>query len=84
VNQPDPQYITFSTATQASVFTEQFVLPVGQTVTAKVKSPNAADTAVWTRCCIYEVSSPSKMSYGTAGGGIITNVYNEGTGGVYS
>lgn len=59
VNQPDPQYVTFSTATRASVFTEQFPLAIGQTVYAKIKSPNAADTSVWVQCCIFEVGVES-------------------------
>lgn len=58
-NQPDPQLITFSTATRASVFTEQFPLPVGETVTAKIKSPNPADTNVMVHTCIYEVGVES-------------------------
>jgi hypothetical protein len=53
--QPDPQLIWFNTQTRANAFTEQFVLPRGATVIFKLKSPNAADTSVWVRVCIYEV-----------------------------
>ena len=59
VVEPDPQLIYYSSATRAAVFTEQFPLPVGGTVYAKIKSPNAADTAVWVRSCIYEVGVES-------------------------
>jgi hypothetical protein len=55
VNQPDPQYIYFSSATRASVFTESFPLPLNSTVTFKVKSPNAGDTSVYVKACVYEV-----------------------------
>ena len=82
VNMPDPQLIAFSSSTQASVFTEQFVLPINETATAKIKSPNAADTSVWTHCCIYEVSTPAKMSYATSTDEIIMNIYDD-PGGVY-
>ena len=58
-NMPDPQLITFSTATRASVFTEQFPLAIGETVTAKIKSPNAADTSVYVHACIFEVGVES-------------------------
>jgi hypothetical protein len=58
-NMPDPQLINYSTATRVSVFTEQFPLPVGETVTTKIKSPNAADTSVWCHACIYEVGVES-------------------------
>jgi len=57
--QPSPQKITFSTDAACSVFTEQFPLPVGESVTAKIKSPNAADTSVYIHCCIYEVGVES-------------------------
>lgn len=82
VNMPDPQLIAFSTATRASVFTEQFVLPRNETVTAKIKSPNAADTSVWTHCCIYEVSDISQYSNAITGGSTILNTYDD-SGGVY-
>lgn len=98
-NMPDPQHITFSTATRASVFTEQFPLPVGQTVTFKVKSPNAADTAVWTRATVYEVGVESlredilaivnkqrqtKQIYdNSSGGGGVYPVTTGSTSGVY-
>jgi len=80
--QPDPQLIWFSTATRATIFSAQFPLPVGQTVYFHVKSPNAADTSVWVRACIYSVSEIAKMSYGVSGGGGIINTY-EDPGGVY-
>ena len=82
VNQPDPQLVRFGTAERTSVFTEQFVLPKNETVTAKVKSPNSADTSVWTHCCIYEVSDISQYSSAVTGGNTITNVYDD-SGGVY-
>ena len=81
-NMPDPQIMAFSTAARASVFTEQFVLPVNETVTTKIKSPNAADTGVWTHACIYEVTDLSKMSYATGGRNTIISTY-EDSGGVY-
>ena len=81
-NMPDPQLISFSSAVRASVFTEQFVLPINETVTTKIKSPNAADTAVWTRACIYEVGDITKMSALGGASNIITNVYDD-SGGVY-
>jgi hypothetical protein len=83
VNMPDPQLVYFSTSTRASIFTEQFVLPIGQTVTTKIKSPNVADTSVYTHACIYEVSELSKMSYATGGSNTIVNTY-EDSGGVYA
>lgn len=54
-HQPDPQLIWFDTQTTVMLFTEQFVLPVGEGVTFKLKSPNAADTSVWVNICLYEV-----------------------------
>jgi hypothetical protein len=90
VNQPDPQTITFSIAAQASVFTEQFPLPIGETVTFKVKSPNPADSSVYVHCCIYEVGVESirdELAAILAEMRRTTNVYDE-TGvpgsGVYS
>jgi hypothetical protein len=59
VVQPDPQLIWFNTATRSAVFTEQFPLYVGETVTLKVKSPNAADNSVYVRACIVEVGVES-------------------------
>ena len=93
VNQPDPQLVWFSTATRVSIFTEQFVLPVNETVTFMIKSPNAADTAVYTHACIYEVGVESLrddmkriMALIVASGPSIQNVYDESDtpfGGVY-
>ena len=57
--QPDPQLVWFSTAPRASVFTEQFPLYVGGTVTFKIKSPNVADTSVMVHACIIEVGVES-------------------------
>lgn len=57
--QPDPQLIRFDTSTRATVFTEQFPLPIGETVTVKIRSPNAADTTVYAHTCIYEVGVES-------------------------
>lgn len=82
VNQPDPQLIYFSTAIRVSVFTVQFPLPVNETVTFKIKSPNAADTTVWTHACIYEVANLSKSTSLLGGGNTITNIYDD-PGGVY-
>jgi hypothetical protein len=84
VNQPEPQLVTFSSDTQAGMFTHQFPLPVGQSVTFKFKSPNAADSNVWVRVCLYEVGVESIRDELLA---IIsrlnktTNVYGPGTGG---
>tara|TARA_Y100000310_G_scaffold328637_1_gene397083 strand:+ start:1751 stop:3136 length:1386 start_codon:yes stop_codon:yes gene_type:complete len=44
--QPDPQYVRFSTAVRSMVVTQPFHVTAGATVTAKVKSPNGADTDV--------------------------------------
>lgn len=57
--QPDPQLLYFGEVETARTFTEQFPLPVGVTVTFKVKSPNAADSNVWVNACLYEVSVES-------------------------
>lgn len=57
--QPDPQLITFNTVTTACVFTEQFPLAVGETVTFLIRSPNPADVAVYLRTCVYEVAVES-------------------------
>ena len=57
--QPEPQLIYFDATTQSSVFTEQFPLRNDQTVTAKLKSPNAADTSVYVKTCIYETGIQS-------------------------
>ena len=91
-NQPDPQLVYFSSATRSSVFTVQFPLPINETVTFKLKSPNAADTSVWTHACIYEAGVQSLrddmmtiMAMITAGT-TIQNVYDETArmfGGVY-
>lgn len=57
--QPDPQLVWFSTATRTSVFTEQFPLYIGESVTLKIKSPNAADSDVNVHACIVEVGVES-------------------------
>ncbi len=82
VTQPDPQLIYFSTAVQANIFTTQFPLPINETVTLKIKSPNTADTSVWVHACVYEVSEISQYSYATGSSNTITNTYTD-TGGVY-
>jgi hypothetical protein len=82
INQYDAQLVRFSTAVRASVFTEQFPLPVNESVTFKIKSPNATDTSVWTHATLYEVSDLSKMSSIGGMNNTIVNEYNEGTGGV--
>ena len=64
--QPEPQLIYFDATTQSSIFTEQFPLRNDQTVTVKLKSPNAADSAVYVRACIYEIGIQSiraKLDY---------------------
>ena len=84
INQPDPQMIYFSTDTQASVFTEQFPLYIGETVYAKIKSPNAADTSVWVRACIVEVGVESirdDLSLILSRLSTVKNVYDETGGG---
>jgi len=58
-NQPNAQYVSFDTTTRSSIFTQQFPLPVGQSVTFKVKSQNASDSSVWIRACLYEVGVES-------------------------
>ena len=83
VNQPNPQLVYFGTDTRATVFTEQFPLPINETVTLKIKSPNAADTSVWIQACIYEVYAKSKMSsIASTDSNTIVNTYNT-SGGVY-
>ena len=57
--QPDPQLVWFDTVTQGCAITEQFVIPVGQTITVIFKSPNAADSNVWVRFCLFEVGVES-------------------------
>ena len=57
--QPDPQLVWFSTATRSAIFTEQFPIYIGETVTIKIKSPNAADSSVYVRACIIEVGVES-------------------------
>ena len=55
--QPNTQFVFFEVGpTSGSVMTESFYLGVGDTVTFSMKSPNAADTSVWVRACIYEVA----------------------------
>jgi hypothetical protein len=82
INQYDAQLIRYSTAVRTSVFTEQFPLPIGEAVTFKLKSPNAADSSVWCHACLYEVSDLSKMS---SIGGVTNTIINDYTdpGGVY-
>ena len=81
--QPNPQLVYFSTDTECTVFTQQFPLPINETVTLKIKSPNAADTSVWTQACIYEVYAKSKMSFAVSDSNTIVNTYDT-TGGVYT
>ncbi len=99
VNQPDPQLITFSTATRASVFTDIFSLYVGETVYVKIKSPNAADTDVHIRASVLElglesirddiatiISRLSNIRYvegGSGGGGSSGGGSSGGSTGVY-
>lgn len=85
-NQPDPQIIYFSTATRASVFTEQFPLYMNETVVIKVKSPNAADSDVYVHACILEVGVESirdDLALILASLRTVKNVYDDtgGTGG---
>jgi len=79
-NQPDPQLVWFCTAVKATVFTEQFPLPIGETVTFKIKSPNAADSSVYVHACIYEVGVESirdDLALLFADGRKVVNVYDE-------
>jgi len=86
VNQPDPETIVFSTATRACFYTAQFPLPIGQSVTFKLKSPNVADSNVWVRACLYEVGIftlrdeiATLLGYGQR----VTNVYDDNANGIY-
>lgn len=60
--QPDPQLIVFSTAARAAVVTEQFPLYDTEAISAKIKSPNAADTDVTIKACIIEAGSSTGRS----------------------
>lgn len=82
--QPDPQLIWFNTQTRCAVFTEQFPLYVGETVTLKIKSPNGADTSVYVRACIIEVGVESirdDLARLIALQSTVTNVFDESTAG---
>ena len=59
--EPDPQIITFSTATRTAVWTSAFPVPANQEVIIKAKSPNAADTDVDVTAYLFEaaLSAPS-------------------------
>ena len=52
--QPDPQIITFSTATRAAVWTTVFPVPANQEVIIKAKSPNSADSDVDVTAYLFE------------------------------
>jgi hypothetical protein len=52
--EPDPQIITFSTATRVAVWTSVFPVPANNEVILKVKSPNTADTDVDATAYLYE------------------------------
>lgn len=82
--QPDPQLVWFSTALRACIFTEQFPLYVGGTVTFKIKSPNAADTSVYVHACIVEVGVESirdDLQAVLLNQRSVKNVYDESGGG---
>ncbi len=53
--EPDPQIITFSTATAVAIWTSVFPVPANTEVIFKVKSPNAADTAVDVTTYLFDV-----------------------------
>lgn len=55
--QPDPQTITFSTATRVAVWSTVFPVAANQEVVVKIKSPNAADTDVDTTAYLYDASA---------------------------
>lgn len=54
--QPDPQTITFSTATKSYVETTPFTVLSGEEVIAKILSPNAADTDVGVIANLHDVT----------------------------
>lgn len=56
---PDTQYVWFGEVSRAIVYSRQFTLPVGETASISVKSPNSADTSVWVKACIYEIGIES-------------------------
>jgi len=60
--EPDPQTITFSTATRNSVITSQFPVPANAEVILKAKSPNAADTDVDVVAYLYDASRTDVMA----------------------
>ena len=64
--EPDPQTVTFSTATQTSIFTTAFPVPANAEVVLKVKSPNGADTDVDVTAYLYDVGPLQPASRGQA------------------
>jgi len=55
VLEPDPQTVTFSTATRTCVYTTPFLVPANTQVLLKAKSPNGADTDVDVTAYLYDV-----------------------------
>lgn len=55
--EPDPQTITFSTATRTAVWTTQFPVPANTEVILKAKSPNAGDSDVDVTAYLYQVDA---------------------------
>ena len=53
--EPDPQSVTFSTATRCAVWTNPFPVPANSEVVVKFKSPNAADTDVDVMARLFDV-----------------------------
>jgi hypothetical protein len=67
--QPAPQYVTFSTAVRAGVFSAAFPIPANAQVLVKLLSPNAADTDVDVTATLFDVGPPL---IGTDGGALIS------------
>lgn len=59
--EPDPQVVTFSTATRTAVWTTIFPVVANQQVLLKVKSPNGADTDVDVTAYLYDVSAQGAL-----------------------
>lgn len=60
--EPDPQTITFSTATRTAVWTTPFPVPSNNAVVLKAKSPNAADTDVDVTAYLFDVSAEQALT----------------------
>jgi len=64
--EPNPQVVTFSTATRAAVWTAPFPVPAAQEVIVKVLSPNAADDTVRTTCYLFDMAPVAIDANGNA------------------